>query len=77
MPEAGDLSELILGFDAVPDIAFSVTADNVAKLIATPFDYVPAYIIYQGRSYGPIGLRCKGSNSFEPFDKKPKTAETP
>jgi hypothetical protein len=71
VPEAGDLSELILGFDEVPEIAFSVTADNAAKLLTAPFEYVPAYIIYQGRSYGPIGLRCKGQNSFEPFDRKP------
>jgi hypothetical protein len=71
IPEAGDLSQQILGYDAVPELAFSVTPENAAKLIATPFEYVPAYIIYQGRSYGPVGLRCKGANSFEPFDKKP------
>lgn len=71
VPEAGDLSELILGFDEVPAIGLSVSAADAAKLLAMPFEYVPAYIIYDGRSYGPIGLRCKGSNSFEPFDKKP------
>jgi spore coat protein CotH len=32
---------------------------------------VPAHLVYEGRSYGPIGLRLKGQNSFLPFSQKP------
>jgi spore coat protein CotH len=28
-------------------------------------------LTFQGRAYGPVGVRLKGHNSFEPFDRKP------
>ena len=68
---AGDLSERILGYDVIPELALVVSATDAAKLEAKPFEFVPAQLIYEGRSYGPVGLRLKGVNSFEPFSKKP------
>ncbi len=71
VPAAGDVSEALLGHDALPEIGIQVDADNAAKLMAQPTVYVPASLVFQGRSYGPVGLRLKGSASFEPFDRKP------
>jgi spore coat protein CotH len=71
VPAAGDLSETLLGFYALPQLRIDVSADNLAKLAAAPRTYVPATLVFQGRSYGPVGLHLKGSGSFEPIDKKP------
>jgi hypothetical protein len=68
---AGDLSEALLGYDALPSIRIDVDADGQAKLTANPLVDVPATLVFQGRSYGPVGLRLKGHNSFEPWGKKP------
>ena len=70
-PAAGDLSERLLGYDVVPEIALSVSPEGVLALEAEPYTYVPATITYLGRSYGPVGLRVKGANSFQPFSRKP------
>jgi hypothetical protein len=71
VPAAGDLTERILGYDVFPDLGLTVAPDKVAALLADPLTYVPALLVYDGRSYGPVGIRLKGSTSFEPFDKKP------
>ena len=71
VPAAGDLTEIFLGYDAFPQLRIDVDAAGAAKLLASPLVHVPATLIYQGRSYGPVGLRLKGHNSFEPFDHKP------
>ena len=71
VPEAGDLSDLILGYDAVPQFGLIVSDQNAAKLEIKPDEYVPAMLVYDGRNYGPVGVRVKGVNSFEPFSKKP------
>jgi spore coat protein H len=71
VPAAGDLSETLLGAQALPELGITVDADGVSRLLANPTTYVPATLVFQGRSYGPVGLRLKGSASFEPFDRKP------
>ncbi len=71
VPPAGDLSEALLGFSALPQLRIDVSADNLARLAAEPRTYVPATLQFQGRSYGPVGLHLKGSGSFEPIDRKP------
>jgi len=71
VPAAGDLSDLILGYDVIPAFGLTVTAAVAAALEADPFTWQPAQLVYQGRSYGPVGLRLKGNNSFEPFSQKP------
>jgi hypothetical protein len=70
-PGAGDLSVHLLGYDEMPHFELSVSSGGIAALLAQPFEYVPASIVFQGRSYGPVGLRLKGSNSFEPITAKP------
>lgn len=64
-------SEEILGFDVMPEIELRLDGDAIASLEASPREYVPATILYEGGSYGPVGVRLKGQNSFLPFDEKP------
>lgn len=71
VPEAGDLSARILGYDQIPSFELLVTPDGMASLAANPYTYVPATLVYDGRAYGPIGMRLKGQNSFLPIDQKP------
>jgi hypothetical protein len=71
VPAAGDLSETLLGFASLPQLRIDVSADGIAKLTADPRTYVPATLVFDGRSYGPVALRLKGSGSFETIDRKP------
>jgi hypothetical protein len=71
VPAAGDLSELFLGYDRFPRLELVVSPAGVAALEAQPFVDVPAHLVYEGRTYGPVGLRLKGQNSFLPFSQKP------
>jgi hypothetical protein len=71
VPAAGDVSEALLGYDVLSQLRINVDSADVSKLLGNPREYVPATLVFQGRSYGPVGLRVKGSASFEPFDQKP------
>ncbi|HTM19491.1 MAG TPA: lamin tail domain-containing protein, partial [Kofleriaceae bacterium] len=71
IPAAGDLSERILGYDVMPELELQISDAGVASLLADPRTYVEATIVFDGRSYGPVGLRLKGNKSFLPFDQKP------
>jgi hypothetical protein len=71
IPAAGDLSERILGYDAMPAFALTIGPDQWAALQKDPDTYVPATLTYDGRAYGPIGVHLKGMQSFEPIDGKP------
>ena len=71
VPAAGDLSETLLGFSALPQLRIDINADGIAKLTANPRVYVPGTLVFDGRSYGPVGVRLKGAGSFEPIDRKP------
>jgi len=67
----GDLTEHVLGYDRLPELGIIVSPSGIAALEAEPFVYVPASLVFEGRTYGPVGLRLKGQNSFQPFSQKP------
>jgi len=71
VPPAGDLSERILGYNEVPRFELLVPPAAAMSLETNPRTYVQATLVYDGRSYGPIGLRLKGMDSFQPFSQKP------
>jgi hypothetical protein len=71
IPAAGDLSEEILGYDQIPQLALTIAQQHIDALIADPFTYVPATLTFRGRSYGPVGVKLKGQNSFAPITAKP------
>jgi hypothetical protein len=71
VPAAGDLTEHFLGYDRMPELAITVSPEGVASLEQEPRVTVPATLVFEGRAYGPVGIRLKGSNSFLPFSQKP------
>jgi hypothetical protein len=71
VPAAGDLSEHVLGYDQLPELAITVSPVGVASLETDPRTDVPATLVFEGRAYGPVGIRLKGANSFMPFSQKP------
>lgn len=71
VPAAEDLSEIILGYDRILEIEIVLPPEGVQALAANPREYTPGHLVYDGRTYGPVGVRLKGMNSFEPIDQKP------
>lgn len=71
IPSTEGLTDLVLGYDEFPQIAIRIEAADVDSLRTDYRTYVPAYLTFKGREYGPVGLRLKGKNSFEPIDDKP------
>jgi hypothetical protein len=68
---AGDVSDRVLGYDVMPQFELQISDDNVASLRSSPDTWVPATLVFQGRSYGPIGVNLKGTASFMTIDQKP------
>lgn len=64
-------SELVLGYDVLFKLDIQLPEDSLAALREDPRTYVPGYLVYEGQTFGPVGVRLKGMNSFEPIDKKP------
>lgn len=71
VPAAGDLSERLLGYDAVPELALTISPAGMAALEAHPADDVEAQITFAGRTIGPVAVHLKGHNSFQPITGKP------
>jgi hypothetical protein len=71
VPTAGDPSDRILGYDLILQLSISIGAAEFQALLAAPDSYVPATLTYDGRDYGPVGVKTKGMQSWEPIDRKP------
>ena len=71
IPAAGDLSDRVLGYDLMPQFDLEIADGDIATLRTAPDTWVPATLVYQGRSYGPVGVNIKGTSSFQPIDGKP------
>src|SRR5262245_44694014 len=54
----------------MPELELRFTDAAAASLESHPRIYVQAELVYDGRVYGPVGLRLKGNNSFLPLSKK-------
>lgn len=67
----GDPTELLLGDDAFPRFALIVPPASEEALRVDPRAWVEASIVFDGRTLGPVGVRLKGQNSFQPYDAKP------
>ncbi len=68
---AGDVSDRVLGYDLIPQFQLNIADSDIASLRSSPDTWVPATLVYQGRSYGPVGVNLKGTASFMPIDQKP------
>lgn len=73
-PEDSDPSAVLFDEAAIPEFELLLSDDAIADLAVDPFDdriWVPATFVYDGQEYGPVGVRLKGENSFQPFWEKP------
>jgi CotH kinase protein/Lamin Tail Domain len=71
VPTAGDPSDRILGYDQMPQFSLTIGAAEFQSLLTAPDTYVPATLTYDGRDYGPVAVKTKGMESWEPIDRKP------
>ncbi len=65
------VKEQFLGPDVLPELGLEIDPEHIAALETQPREYVPATIVYGGERFGPVGVRLKGQNSFQPIDDKP------
>ena len=63
-------SDVLFTDDMIPIFEITISAENAAALGESPYEYVEASLTYNEVTYGPIGLRTKGENSWRPFDEK-------
>lgn len=54
----------------IPEFYLTVSDAARTSLAREPYEYVEATLTFEGVSYGPIGLRTKGENSWRPFNEK-------
>ncbi|MFH1467531.1 MAG: CotH kinase family protein [Pseudomonadota bacterium] len=75
IPDAPEPSDAIFSGDQLPSFTIVVSVANADQLQAEyaggEHEYVEATFQYHDRSYGPVGIRLKGENSFERFREKP------
>jgi hypothetical protein len=67
----GDPSDAIFAGKVVHEFDIQLNEASWNALVASPFEWVEASILYDGEEYGPLGVRLKGQNSFQPLDSKP------
>ena len=74
IPDAPDPSDALFG-EELPAFTIRISTANAdlldEEVAGGEHRYVEATFVYQDRSYGPVGLRLKGENSFESFRQKP------
>jgi len=71
VPGAGDPSEVLFDFEAIPELWLELSDDAIEALEAEPFEYVEGVFTYDGRTFDPVGVRLKGENSFLGIHQKP------
>ena len=63
-------SEELFDESRIPEFYLELTDEALTDLRREPYEYTEAVFIYEGRRYGPIGIRTKGENSWRPFAQK-------
>jgi len=65
-----DSSAVLFSDDEIPIFYVEISAENTSALIESPYEYVEVSLTYNDITYGPVGMRTKGENSWRPFDEK-------
>ena len=63
-------SESLFDEDRLPEFYLELSDEALEDLRRSPYEYTQATLTYEGRRYGPIGIRTKGENSWRPFAQK-------
>lgn len=57
--------------ETVHVLELELDAHSYATLAATPDEYVGGTVTFEGRTWERVGIRVKGSASYQPLDEKP------
>ena len=68
---APDGASLLFDPTTVLEFTLTVSDAGIAALRADPDAWVEGALEFQGATWSPIGVRIKGSASFQPIDEKP------
>jgi spore coat protein CotH len=63
-------SEVLFDEASLPVFELTVSDDALQDLADQPYEWTTASLTHDGRTYGPIGIRTKGENSWRPFAEK-------
>jgi hypothetical protein len=63
-------SEVLFDEDQLPKFYLEISDDSLRSLANDPYEYTEATVTWEGRRFGPIGIRTKGENSWRPFRLK-------
>ena len=63
-------SDLLFSEETIPVFEITMSDQAFDELIDNPYDYVQATLTYEGVTYGPVGVRTKGENSWRPINEK-------
>jgi len=74
VPGMEDDDELLFDESRIPEFYITLSDASIAVLESEgqwdDHQYVEAMLTFEGVTYGPIGLRMKGENSWRPFNRK-------
>ncbi len=63
-------SDVLYDEDTLQEFYLYLSDAALQDLQSNPYEYTEATMTWRGRSYGPIGIRTKGENSWRPFRQK-------
>ena len=71
VPSIEDPSASLFEMSTIPEFSISLSDDAFRSLRNDPYTWVEGSFSYKGRTWGSVGVRLKGENSFLPIDEKP------
>ncbi len=57
--------------ESIPEFALELSAESMAALRSSPYDWVSGTFTYDGEVFENVGVRTKGSSSWRGIDDKP------
>lgn len=70
IPGVGSDSDVLFQDDVIPEFDVLLSNEAFNSLKSDPYTWVEGGFIYEGTTYEPVGVRCKGENSFLPITQK-------
>lgn len=70
LPGVATDSDILFQDDLIQEFYLEISESGLDDLARDPYEYTEATLVFQGISYGPIGIRTKGENSWRPFREK-------
>ena len=67
LPGVATDSDILFQDDLIQEFYLEISESGLDDLARDPYEYTEATLVFQGVSYGPIGIRTKGENSWRPF----------